>query len=104
MKRLRWLAIISTTICALMLLLLSNTALALLPLDPNGSRPACVLLFEPPFTNYSFQLPGWMWGIVPFSVLALTSLASITSWLMLLIRWRAMTRYSRESNLGVNPR
>jgi hypothetical protein len=92
MKRLRWIAIISTTICALELFFLSNTALALLPVGPNGIRPPCVLVFEFPFTDYSFQLPLWMWGLVPFSALVLSALAAITSWVMLLFRWRAVTR------------
>ena len=101
MKRLRWLAITSTTISALALFFISSTALAIRPLEPDGIRPACVLLFELPFTDYSFQLPFWMWGLVPLSALVLSALAAVTSWAMLLFRWRAMTRLSGERKLEV---
>jgi len=101
MKRLRWFAITSTTISALALFFISNTALAIRPLEPDGIRPAGVLLFELPFTDYSFQLPFWMWGLVPLSALVLSALAAVTSWAMLLFRWRAMTRLSGERKLEV---
>jgi hypothetical protein len=101
MKRLRWFAITSTTISALALFFISNTELALRPLEPDGSRPACVLLFEFPFTDYSFQLPFWMWGLVPFSALVLSALTAVASWAMLLFRRRAMTRLGGGGKLEV---
>ena len=39
MKRLRWIAIVSTTITALLLFVGANTGLALPPVAPNGVRP-----------------------------------------------------------------
>jgi len=92
MRRIRRIAIISTTTSALALLFISNTALALFPVAPNGIRPPCVPVFEVPFTDYSFQLPLWMWGLVPFSVLVLSTLAAITCWIVLLFKWRAKVR------------
>jgi hypothetical protein len=84
MKRLRQTAIISTTVSVLALFLLANTVLA----KPPWGRP-CVVLFEVPFTERSFELPLWMWGLVPFSVLGLSTLAALTSWVVLLFKWRA---------------
>jgi hypothetical protein len=95
MKRLRRIAIIATTISALALFFISNTGLALPPMNPNGTRPPCVLLFEVPFTDYSFQLPLWMWGAVPFSAVALSTLAAVITWIMLLFRWRATKTTAR---------
>ena len=92
MKRLRRIAIISTMISALALVFLSNTALALQPMDSNGIRPPCVPVFEVPFTDYFFQLPLWMWP-VHFYALILSTLAAVTSWVMVLFRCRAMTRH-----------
>jgi len=92
MRRLRRIATISTAISALALLFLSNSVLVLPALDPNGIRPPCFPVFEVPFTNFSFQLPLWMWGLVPFSALALSTLAAVTCWIMLFIRWRATAR------------
>lgn len=91
MKRIRRIAIISTTISALALLFASNTALALLPMDSNGLRPPCVPVFEVPFTDYSFELPLWMWPI-QFYVFALFTLAAITCWIVFLFKWRAKIR------------
>lgn len=88
MKRTRRIAIISTTISALALLFVSNTALALLPMDSNGLRPPCVPVFELPFTDYSFELPLWMWPI-QFYVFAFFTLATITCWIVFLFKWRA---------------
>jgi hypothetical protein len=82
MKSLRRIAILSTAISGLALFFLGNTALA----KPTGGRP-CVLVFELPFTEKLFELPLWMWGLVPSSVLALSSLAAIGSWIALLVGW-----------------
>jgi hypothetical protein len=102
MKRLRQTAIISTTISALALFFLSNTALALQPVDSNGIRPPCVAVFEVPFTHYSFQLPIWMWMFVPFWTLVLSTLAAVTSWVVLLFRWKAMSRLGDTRRAEVN--
>jgi len=101
MKRLRWFAITSTTISALAWFFISSTALVLRPLEPDGITPACVLLFEFPFTDYSFQLPFWMWELVPLPALVPSALVTVTSWAMLLFRWRAMTRLGGERKLEV---
>ena len=102
MKRLLRMAIISTTISALSLFFISNTALALLPRDWNGIRPPFVPVFDVPFTDYSFQLPLCMWGLVPFSASGLSALAAVTSWVMLLFRWRAITRLGDKRRPEVN--
>jgi hypothetical protein len=44
------------------------------------------------FDDYTFELPLWMWGFVPFSVLVLSTLAAITCWIVLLFKWRAKVR------------
>ncbi len=91
MRGIRRIAVISTTISALALLFISNTGLALLPVDSNGVRPPCVPLLEVPFTDYSFELPLWMWTI-QFYVFALSTLAAITCWIVVLFKWRAKIR------------
>ena len=53
------LAIAATCVSALMLFIYSNTVLAL------TTDHYCVVLFELPFTDRSFQLPNWMWGAIP---------------------------------------
>lgn len=82
MKRLRRIAITLTTVSALTLFILGNTALA----KPVGGGP-CVLVFEPPFTDKIFDLPLWMWGVVPFSVLFLSTLAAIGCWIAMFVKW-----------------
>lgn len=89
MKRTRRIAIISTTMSALALFFISNTVLALPPVAPNGIRTPCYPLLEVPFTDYSLQLPLWMWGGIPFSVFVLSALAAITCWIVALSKWRA---------------
>jgi hypothetical protein len=86
MKRLRQTAIISTITSILIVFVLANTVLAKPIFGP------CVLLFEVPFTNKSFELPLWMWGLVPLSTLALFTLAALTSWVILFFWWRANVR------------
>jgi hypothetical protein len=92
MKRIRRIATISTAITILALFFISNTALALPAMDSNGVRPPCYPIFDVPFTAYSFRLPLWMWGLVPLSVLAFSALIAVTSWVILLVRWRALSR------------
>jgi hypothetical protein len=99
MDRLRRNAIISTAIPVLVLFFLSNTALTLQPVGSDGIRSPCFPVFEVPFTVYSFRLPLWMWGIVPFSVLALSTLAAATSWVMVLFRWRAKPRLGDKKSI-----
>jgi len=86
MKRLRQTAIISTITAILIVFVIANTVLAKPIFGP------CALLFEVPFTNKSFELPlwmwRWMWGWVPLCTLALFTFAALTSWAILLFRWR----------------
>src|SRR5579863_6775908 len=79
MKRLRRIAIISTTVSALTLFLVANTGLALPPIDARGTRPPCYPLFELPFTDYFFRLPLWMWGFSLWTFL-ISTLAAIGCW------------------------
>jgi hypothetical protein len=76
--------------------------LALQVMDSNGVRPPCVPVFEVPFTDYSLQLPLWMWGVVPFSTLVLSTLVAVTSWVMLFFRWRAITLLGDKRRPEVN--
>jgi hypothetical protein len=101
MKRLRWIAIVSTTITALLLFVGANTGLALPPVAPNGVRPPCFPVFELPLTDYSFELPLWMWAVFPF-VFVLSVLVAATSWVMVLFRWRALTRLAEKHRPEVN--
>jgi hypothetical protein len=87
MNRLRRIAIILTTVSALTVSFLGNTALA----KPKGGRP-CVLVFEVPFTDKFVELPTGMWGLVPLSVSALSTLAAVTIWIVLLFRWLRKAR------------
>jgi hypothetical protein len=91
MKRIRWVAIFSTTISALGLFFVLNSGLALQARGPNGESPLCVPVFDLPFTNHSFPLPLWMW---PFQldVFAVSTLAAITCWIVVLLKWRAKLR------------
>lgn len=91
MKRIRRIAIISTTISALALFIILNTALALPAVGPNGVRRPCVPVFDVPFTDFSFELPSWMWPI-QFLVFALSTLAAITCWVVVVFKWRGKIR------------
>lgn len=95
MRPMRRVAIISTTTSALALLFISNTGLALLPLDSNGVRPPCVPVFDVPFTNYSFELPPWMWPI-QFYVFALSTFAAIICWAVVLFKWAKMRKAAAQ--------
>ena len=86
MKRLRRIAIVSTILSALTLFFVVNTGLALPPVDANGTRPPCYPVFELPFTNYSFQLPLWMWAY-PLYVFLISTLTAIGCWVGVLVRW-----------------
>jgi hypothetical protein len=73
-------AIATTCPSALLLFILSNTALAL------TTGHYCVALFEVPFTDRSYRLPGWMWGIYPMLVWAISSVTAIGLWITLGIK------------------
>lgn len=88
MKRIGRVAIISTTLSVLALLFISNTALALRPVAPNGVRPPCIPVLDVPFTNYSFELPLWMWSF-QFYVFALSTVAAMICWTVMLFKWAA---------------
>jgi hypothetical protein len=91
MKRMRRVAIISTTFSMFDLFFILNTWLVLPAVAPNGTRPPCFPVLDVPFTNYSFRLPLWMWAI-QFWVFALSTLAAITLWIVALFQWRAKIR------------
>lgn len=91
MRPMRRIAIISTTTSALALLFISNTGLALRPVDSNGVRPPCVPVFDVPFTNYFLELPFWMWPI-QFYAFALSALAAIIYWTVVLFKWAKMRK------------
>ena len=74
------LAIIATCVSALLLFVLSNTALAL------TTSHYCILLFEVPFTDRSYRLPNWMWGLYPISALAISTLCAAGLWIALGIK------------------
>jgi hypothetical protein len=64
-------AIVATCLSALLLFILSNTALAL------TTGHYCVVLFEVPFTDKSYRLPGRMWGMYPMLVSAISSVTLV---------------------------
>jgi hypothetical protein len=74
------LAILATCLSGLLLFILSNTALAL------TTGHYCVVLFEVPFTEKSYRLPNWMWGIYPILVLAISFVTAIGLWTVLGIK------------------
>jgi len=78
--------VIATCISGLLLFILGNTGLAL----TTGNY--CIVLFEVPFTNKSFQLPDWMWGLYPFLVAGISTLTAAVLWVSLLFRRRRMRR------------
>jgi hypothetical protein len=71
------LAIIATCVSALLLFVVSNTALAL------TTGHYCVVLFELPFTDKTYQLPSWMWGLYPILALAIASVSAFGLWITL---------------------
>ena len=73
-------AIATTCLSALLLFILSNTALAL------TTGHYCVVFFEVPFTDKSYRLPGWMWGVYPMLVWAISSVTAIGLWITLGIK------------------
>ena|SRR5258708_4467320 len=91
MNRLRRIAIILTTISALTLLVLGNTALA----KPTGGRP-CIVVFHVPFADKYYELPMWMWGR-PLLVFAVSALAALGCWIALLVR--SISRQERTAHI-----
>jgi hypothetical protein len=102
MNRLHRSAIVSTAISMLMLLLLFDTLLVLPVLGSKGIRPPCYPVLLVPFTDYSFRLPLWMYGRIPFSIWALSTLAAVTTWVMVLFRWRAKARFGDKRLSEIN--
>lgn len=98
MRRLRQIAVVSTSISILLLLFFANTVLA----KPLSGRP-CVVLFEVPFSDKSFDLPSWTWGFLPFSMLPLSSLAALISWAILLFQWRKGFSMHLPPRRGLGP-
>lgn len=78
MKRLRDIAIISTSTTALVLFVSANAGLALPPVASNGVRPPCFPMFELTFTGYTFRLPLSIWAIFPY-VFVLSALVAVTT-------------------------
>jgi hypothetical protein len=75
-------SVATTSVSALSLFILWNTALVL------TTQNYCVVLFEVPFTDRSFQLPGWMWGRYPFGVSAISTLAAVALWIAVFVKRR----------------
>jgi hypothetical protein len=69
-----------TCVSALMLFILSNTALAL------TTGHYCIVLFEVPLTNKSYQLPDWMWGAYPMLVWTISAVTAVALWIVLGIK------------------
>ena len=84
MRGLYRICVIATCIPGLLLFILGNTVLAL----TTGNY--CVVLFEVPFTDKSFQLPDWMWGLYPFLVAGISTLIAAVLWVSLFFRRRRM--------------
>ena len=71
--------VVATCVSVLSLFVLSNTALAL-------TTRGCVVLFTVPFTDRTFRFPNWMWGPMPLSVWAVSTLAAVVLWTVLFVR------------------
>jgi hypothetical protein len=84
------LAIAATCVSALMLFIYSNTVLAL------TTGHYCVVLFELPLTDKSYQLPNWMWGLCPISVWAISSVSALGLWMALGIKRLRTNRTVKE--------
>jgi hypothetical protein len=84
------LAIAATCVSALMLFIYSNTVLAL------TTGHYCVVLFELPFTDKSYQLPNWMWGLYPILVWAISSVGALGLWMALGIKRLRTNRTAEE--------
>jgi hypothetical protein len=95
-------AIVSTVISVLMLFLLFDTLLVLPVLGSNGMRPPCYPVLLIPFTDHSFRLPLWMYGLFPFSIWALSTLTAVIAWAMVLFRLRAKTRFGDKRLSEIN--
>ena len=65
---------------------LSNTVLAL------TTRHYCIVLFSIPFTDRTFALPYWMWGWIPLSVCAASTLPAVILWATFLVKRTLMQR------------
>jgi hypothetical protein len=72
--------VLASCVSVVSLVVLSNTPLAL------TTRGYCVVLFTVPFTGRTFQFPNWMWGPIPMSVCAVSTLAAVFLWTALLVR------------------
>ena len=81
MKYLTRFCVATTCVSAVSLLVLWNTALAL-----QATTHRCIVLFEVPFTDKSFPVPDWMWGPIPLSFWAISTLTAVTFWITLLIK------------------
>jgi hypothetical protein len=46
----------------------------------------CVVLFELPFTDKTYQLPSWMWGLYPILALLFASVSASGLWIILGLR------------------
>jgi hypothetical protein len=75
---------------AVSLFVLSNTGLAL------TTRKYCSVLFTVPFTHKTFALPGWMWGRIPFSACAISTLTTVVLWATLLVKRRRRIEHVRS--------
>ena len=80
-------SILATCVSAVSTFVLWNTALVL----TGGNY--CIVLFTVPYTDKSFALPRWVWGPIPISVCAISTLTAVVLWIKLLVS-RTRTRHS----------
>jgi hypothetical protein len=81
--------VIATCLSSLLWLVVGNTALALKArIGEAGMRD--VVLLEIPFANKTYRLPDWMWGLYPWSVVLMLTLASGVLWTVFLVNRRRM--------------
>lgn len=72
--------------------MLSNTALAL------TTRRYCIVIFTFPFTDRIFSLPSWMWGWLPLSVCAASTLTAVVLWATFLVKRTRAQRYCARNS------
>jgi len=72
-------SIFATSVSALSAFIIWNTALVL----TGGNY--CIVLFTVPYTTKSFILPRWVWGPIPMSICAISTLTAVVLWIKLLV-------------------
>lgn len=86
MKTLFRLSVVTTSVSALSLFILSNTVLAL------TVQRYCIVYLEVPFTDKTIRLPDWMGGRYPLLVCVVSTAAAIALWIVFFARRMRMRR------------